>query len=384
MTLPHLEGNDRYQSLVVEMAPLDSMPHAVHLFLEQVAHNLWNRAWFYVNGPHVLQGGPQANEDDIQDDEEERTVALRPFRERQLETMAFPEYSQDFPHVRYTLGFTGRPGGPDFYINKDNNTVAHGPGGQFHHDLDEFADPCFAKVVQQYEPVVDAMIRSPTIMDPASDYAYFLEEPIYITKMVIVDDPLQPKPKRFRTSQSSTQKSQAGESQEYETAKGDDENMTDEELDTLMGQFLEAMHTSDGMEFVEKQLQSERSPYDAAIYDFLNRARGGDYNDKAKELLEALAEGQHRQRKPHKPLKVVETKRTVASNQGSSTDKKGMPVNEKETKATGSGGTKPDAVPASEDAANGMDETQADSRTSSRRMQMKRRYKPNIEHAVRP
>ena len=176
VTLPHLDGNDRYQSLVVEMAPLDSMPHAVHLFLEQVAHNLWNRAWFYVNGPHVLQGGPQANEEDIQDDEEERTVALRPFRERQLETMAFPEYSQDFPHVRYTLGFTGRPGGPDFYINKDNNTVAHGPGGQFHHDLDEFADPCFAKVVQQYEPVVDAMIRSPTIMDPASDYAYFLED----------------------------------------------------------------------------------------------------------------------------------------------------------------------------------------------------------------
>ena len=47
---------------VVECAPLDLMPHAVHLFLEQVMHGLWNNAWFYLNGPHVIQGGPQADE----------------------------------------------------------------------------------------------------------------------------------------------------------------------------------------------------------------------------------------------------------------------------------------------------------------------------------
>lgn len=117
VTLPNLKGKQKYKSFVVEMAPLESMPHAVHLFLEQVVHQLWDRAWFYVNGPHVLQAGPQANEDELLDDTtDERAVALRPFRELQLDTLAFPEYSEDFPHVRWTLGFTGRPGGPDWYV----------------------------------------------------------------------------------------------------------------------------------------------------------------------------------------------------------------------------------------------------------------------------
>ena len=378
ITLPHLDGNDRYQSFVVEMASLESMPHAVHLFLEQVAHNLWNRAWFYVNGPHVLQGGPQASGVELEDDEEERTVALRPFRELQLDTLAFPEYSEDFPHVPYTLGFTGRPGGPDFYINKVNNTDAHGPGGQFQHELDEYADPCFAKVVPRYEQVVDNMIRSPTILDPSSDYAFFLEEPIYITKMVIVDDPLKPKPKQFLTLPRRTQVEDS--SREDHSTQSDDEHLTDEEVDTLMGQFLEAMHSSDGLEFVEKQLQSERGPYDnTAIFDLLNRAMAGENSEKAKQLLEALAEGKERHRKPHKPRTVAETKTAVASNKGSGTDKKETPVEEIKKKESGARGNKPDAPTAANEAASEMD-----SRRSSRRKEMKRRYKPIIDHAVQP
>jgi hypothetical protein len=71
------------------------MPHAVHLFLEQVVHGLWNNAWFYLNGPHVLQGGPQS-----QDGEENHGEALRRFQELKLDTLAFPEYSEEFPHVQ--------------------------------------------------------------------------------------------------------------------------------------------------------------------------------------------------------------------------------------------------------------------------------------------
>jgi hypothetical protein len=181
----------RIRTFIVEMAPLEHMPHAVHLFLNQVAHNLWNTGWFYINGPHVLQAGPQADEYEMEhgfaEGEDERSSALRPFRAHQLESLAFPEYSDAFPHLPWTLGFTGRPGGPDFYINKVDNTIAHGPGGQDHHDLAESADACFAKVVKGFD-TLSAMTNSQTIKD-SSEYQYFFEDPIQIVKIAIVESP---------------------------------------------------------------------------------------------------------------------------------------------------------------------------------------------------
>jgi len=252
VTLPHLEEDEQNKSFVIEMAPLESMPHAVHLFLEQVAHGLWNSAWFYVNGPHVLQAGPQASDAEVEqaattdNNEDERSMALRPFRELQLETLSFPEYSEDFPHVRWTLGFTGRPGGPDWYINKQDNTATHGPGGQLHHEIEEFADPCFAKVVKGFDTVKE-MARSPTVTEEGSDYQYFLEEPVYITNMVIVDDPQNRKPKKLEM--------QAIQWKGKEEQEND--AISDEQLSTLSGEFLEAMNTQEGIEFLEK-MQTER------------------------------------------------------------------------------------------------------------------------------
>jgi hypothetical protein len=88
-----IEGIEHY--VVVEMAPLDLMPHAVHLFLEQVAHKLWDNTVFYVNGPHVILAGPQ---DYIGDSE---IWALKPFEDNQLDKLAFPEYSPEYPHLPY-------------------------------------------------------------------------------------------------------------------------------------------------------------------------------------------------------------------------------------------------------------------------------------------
>ncbi len=56
-------------------------------------------------------------------------------------SLMFPEYSSEYPHNKYTLGFVGKPGGPEFYINLRDNDKIHGRRG------DE-ADPCFAKVVR--------------------------------------------------------------------------------------------------------------------------------------------------------------------------------------------------------------------------------------------
>lgn len=181
------------KTFTIEMAPLEEMPHAVHLFLEQVAHKLWDNGWFYLNGPHVFQAGPQVPDDEeyetlLEKGADERTLALKPFKDLQLDRLAFPEYSDKFPHLPWTLGFTGRPGGPDFYINKVDNIKAHGPGGQTHHDLVEHADPCFAKIIAGMDTIA-MMTNAPTIRTPGDSHRFFFEEPVQIIKVRIVQHP---------------------------------------------------------------------------------------------------------------------------------------------------------------------------------------------------
>jgi cyclophilin family peptidyl-prolyl cis-trans isomerase len=122
------------------------MPVTINMFLKQVHHKLWNGCAFVINAMHIFQAGPHKYEN-------ERYVPNHPdllgnFKEAKLDKIPFQEYSEQYPHEQYTLGLAGRPGGPDFYINKVNNTKNHGPGGQRIHDLHEEADPCFGKVVK--------------------------------------------------------------------------------------------------------------------------------------------------------------------------------------------------------------------------------------------
>ena len=70
------------------------------------------------------------------------------------------ESSPNFPHVKYTLGYAGRPGGTDFYVSTIDNTLNHGPGGQSTYEEASEADPCFAKVVPGFEHVIDRMHKS--------------------------------------------------------------------------------------------------------------------------------------------------------------------------------------------------------------------------------
>jgi hypothetical protein len=67
--------------------------------------------------------------------------------------------SPNFPHKKYTLGYAGRPGGPDFYVSTVDNTQNHGPGGQGSYEDPGEADPCFAKVVDGFD-IVDLMHKS--------------------------------------------------------------------------------------------------------------------------------------------------------------------------------------------------------------------------------
>lgn len=130
----------------IEMAPLDLMPYTVHFFLEQVSRGMWDGCSFHRNAGHVVQGGPVGNHL-----ENKNLRAL--FQKSGYTSVAFQEYHPDFPHKKYTLGYAGRPGGPDFYVSVMDNTRNHGPGGQTSYKIKSEADPCFAKVVEGFDAV---------------------------------------------------------------------------------------------------------------------------------------------------------------------------------------------------------------------------------------
>eukprot|EP00586_Coscinodiscus_wailesii_P011726 CAMPEP_0172513724 /NCGR_PEP_ID=MMETSP1066-20121228/254754_1 /TAXON_ID=671091 /ORGANISM="Coscinodiscus wailesii, Strain CCMP2513" /LENGTH=362 /DNA_ID=CAMNT_0013294111 /DNA_START=66 /DNA_END=1154 /DNA_ORIENTATION=+ len=133
--------NDREASFVVELAPIHIMPHSVNMFLHTVDLKIWDDSLFYHTA-HLLGGVPNAKRQAMPDVD--------------FSALSFQEYSVDYPHHKYTLGFAGRPGGPEFYINSEDNARIHGPGGQTHHVLGEEADPCFGKVIEGFD-VVDRL-----------------------------------------------------------------------------------------------------------------------------------------------------------------------------------------------------------------------------------
>lgn len=114
---------------IIELAPVEEMPHTVYWFLEQVNRTLYDGCSFHRNAGHVIQGGPAPN---FLSPPEPRLN--RRFMEAGFHSVLFQEYSSNFPHKKYTLGFAGRPGGPDFYISTMDNSALHGPGGQTNYE----------------------------------------------------------------------------------------------------------------------------------------------------------------------------------------------------------------------------------------------------------
>lgn len=96
--------------------------------------------------------------------------------------LAFQEYHPAYPHVKYTLGYAGRPGGPEFYISTVDNTKNHGPGSQ---GSATEADGCFGKIWKGID-VVDRMKKQPGKSKPSG----FVSDPhnyIRINSMRLLD-----------------------------------------------------------------------------------------------------------------------------------------------------------------------------------------------------
>lgn len=155
------DGNTDSGFITLELAPIDEMPHAVYWFLEQVERKLYDGCSFHRNPGHVIQGGPVPN---FLSGANDPPLEQR-FQDSGFDSILFQEYSPNFPHQKYTAGYSGRPGGPNFYISTKDNTVVHGPGGQ--QDGAE-ADPCFAKVVHGFD-TVDRMHQIPVTEDHAME-----------------------------------------------------------------------------------------------------------------------------------------------------------------------------------------------------------------------
>jgi cyclophilin family peptidyl-prolyl cis-trans isomerase len=129
-------------TLVFEMAPLDLMPHSVYMFLEMVDAGLFDGCSFILNAMHVIKAAP------LPYDGSSASQKVKAFTKLGLETVAFREYSSDYPHEQYTVGFAA-DGSPSFFINTEDNSSEH------------VGDPCFAKVVSGFD-TVHRMQNAPT------------------------------------------------------------------------------------------------------------------------------------------------------------------------------------------------------------------------------
>lgn len=181
--------NNTDYDFVIELAPVQLVPHAVHLFLEQVEHGLWSGTYFYLNSDHVLQAGPQVSRKEYDDAVAAglpwNRASLKRFADIQLDTMSFPDYSPEYAHHEWTVGFAGRPGGPDFYINKEDNRLSHGPGGQMQHVLEEQGDSCFGRITKGKDVIENILYKIPLIED-GTDWTDFYKEPVPIVRAEII------------------------------------------------------------------------------------------------------------------------------------------------------------------------------------------------------
>lgn len=82
--------------------------------------------------------------------------------------LAFQEYSPNFPHVKGTVGYCGRPSGVCWYVSIIDNSQNHGPGSQQKENPHE-ADANFGKVIEGMDDVVprihSTMIRNKFLND---------------------------------------------------------------------------------------------------------------------------------------------------------------------------------------------------------------------------
>jgi cyclophilin family peptidyl-prolyl cis-trans isomerase len=134
MELVFPNKEDGPTKFVIELAPLEEMPHSVHTFLEMVSTELLDGCSFILNALHVVKAAP------LPYDGSPAAEKARAFSAAGLESVAFKEYSETYPHKQYTVGFAA-DGSPSFFINTEDNSDIH------------VGDPCFGKIIEGFDAV---------------------------------------------------------------------------------------------------------------------------------------------------------------------------------------------------------------------------------------
>jgi len=128
----------RDDPIVLELAPLNMMPHSVHHFLRMLSEGLWVGMTFMPqqSARHRIHATPV--------DMESLDRVDWKFKDAKVASLVFSEQSPNSCGP-YSVGFSGTPGGPDFYVN----------GGFVPRKYSK--ESCFAKVISG-EKVVDSII----------------------------------------------------------------------------------------------------------------------------------------------------------------------------------------------------------------------------------
>lgn len=134
-TMADFEVSGPEGKFVIEMGSLKDVPYSVYIFLEVM--RTFKSGAFHRMAGHVTQALVRTTKDGPSG-------------------MAFQEYSDQYPHIKRSLGYAGRPGGPEFYISLVDNTMNHGPGSQ---GSKTEADGCFARVIDGWESVVEKRLK---------------------------------------------------------------------------------------------------------------------------------------------------------------------------------------------------------------------------------
>lgn len=110
--------NNSLRYFVIETAMLEEMPHAIDHFFRMIEKKLWDGlALTHEPNSQFITATP------MKTDESHTWVGQR-FVEANLTHMAFTEHSPTYPpphHRKFAVAFSGRPGGPGFYISLEND-----------------------------------------------------------------------------------------------------------------------------------------------------------------------------------------------------------------------------------------------------------------------
>ena len=89
-------------------------------------------------------------------------------------SLPFQEYSDLYPHKEGTLGWSGRPGGPEFYVSIMDNSENHGPGGQPQAQNPYEADTPIGTIVEGYSTTIARLKEMDNAKAMAGEYTAFI------------------------------------------------------------------------------------------------------------------------------------------------------------------------------------------------------------------